>query len=175
MGGGPSLIDWRKESSDRRRLPSQTEGVRVTFRSKFLATLVVLMVSAQPITICAAQTKSQPATIVTHVDIIPDAYKPQSEENAARLLRSQRAATQHDADLISYVVLQQNGASNHFARSSRHGVMPEAMSCIKVPTHRRVPKSDSRFWVVRSTRYSAIALPSVTRVRVLRRHLTSQT
>jgi quinol monooxygenase YgiN len=86
----------------------------VTFRSKFLATLVVLTVSAQPITICAAQTKSQPATIVTHVDIIPDAYKPQSEENAARLLRSQRAATQHDADLISYVVLQQNGASNHF-------------------------------------------------------------
>ena len=86
----------------------------MTFRSKFLATLVVLMVSAQPITICAAQTKSQAATIVTHVDIIPDAYKPQSEENAARLLRSQRAATQHDADLISYVVLQQNGASNHF-------------------------------------------------------------
>jgi quinol monooxygenase YgiN len=38
----------------------------------------------------------------------------QSEENAGRLLRSQAAPTQHDAGLISYTVLQQNGASNHF-------------------------------------------------------------
>ena len=48
------------------------------------------------------------------MDIIPDTYKAQAEENAARLLRSQAAATQHDAGLMSYVVLQQNGASNHF-------------------------------------------------------------
>ena len=86
----------------------------MTFRSNFLATLVTLTVSTQLVTVCAAQTKSEPVAIVSHVDIIPDAYKPQSEENAARLLRSQAAATQHDAGLISYVVLQQNGASNHF-------------------------------------------------------------
>ena len=52
--------------------------------------------------------------MVSHVDIIPDAYKPQSQENVAVLLRRQTAATQHDAGLLSYVVLQQNGASNHF-------------------------------------------------------------
>ncbi len=62
----------------------------------------------------SAQTKSEPVTIVSHVDILPDAYKPQSEENAARLLRAQTAATQHDAGLLSYSVLQQTGASNHF-------------------------------------------------------------
>jgi hypothetical protein len=126
MGGGPSLIDWRKESSDRRRLPSQTEGVRVTFRSKFLATLVVLMVSAQPITICAAQTKSQPATIVTHVDIIPDAYKPQSEENAAFGVRGRRRTTPTLSPMWYYSRMGQAITS----RSSRRGVIPEAMSCI---------------------------------------------
>jgi len=40
----------------------------MTFRSKFLATLVVLTVSMQLVTICAAQTKSEPVTTVTHVD-----------------------------------------------------------------------------------------------------------
>ena len=86
----------------------------MTFRSNFLATLVTLTVSMPLVSLCTAQMKSEPIIIVSHVDIIPDAYKPQSEENAARLLRSQEAATKHDAGLISYVVLQQNGASNHF-------------------------------------------------------------
>ena len=84
------------------------------FGSKFLAALVTLTVSMQLVTMCAAQTKSEPVTIVTHVDIIPDAYMTQSEESAGKLLRSQAAATQHDAGLFSYTVLQQNGASNHF-------------------------------------------------------------
>ena len=86
----------------------------MTFRSKFLAMLVALPISMQGAVPCAAQTKSDPVTIVSHVDIIPDAYMPQSEKNAAKLLRNQAAETQQDTGLISYVVLQQNGASNHF-------------------------------------------------------------
>ena len=86
----------------------------MTFRSKFLATLVMLTVSTQLVILCAAQTKSETVTAVTHIDIIPDASQPQSEENAAKLLQTQTAATQHDAGLVSYVVLQQDGLSNHF-------------------------------------------------------------
>ena len=86
----------------------------MTFHLKRLATLVTIAVTTQPIPLCTAQTKGETIKIVSHVDIIPDAYKPQSEENAGRLLRSQEAATKHDDGLLSYVVLQQNGASNHF-------------------------------------------------------------
>lgn len=86
----------------------------MNLQSNFLAALVTLTISAQLVSICAAQTKNDPLTIVSHVDIVPDAYKPQSKETAVKLLRSQAAATQHDAGLLSYVVLQQNGASNHF-------------------------------------------------------------
>ncbi len=86
----------------------------MNFRSKALAALFVVTVLTQPITVCTAQTNSEPVTIVSHVDIIPDAYKPLSEESASRLLPSQRAATQHDPGLVSYVVLQQLGTSNHF-------------------------------------------------------------
>ena len=86
----------------------------MSFRSKFLATLIAFTVWTQLITLCAAQGKGEPVIIVSHVDIIPDGYMPQSEENAARFLRNQAEATHHDAGLVSYVVLQQNGASNHF-------------------------------------------------------------
>ena len=83
-------------------------------RPQFVATLFAITALTYPISVYPAQTNSEPLTIVSHVDIIPDAYKPLSEENAARLFRSQKAATQHDAGLISYVVLKQVGASNHF-------------------------------------------------------------
>jgi len=58
--------------------------------------------------------KSEPVTIVTHVDIKPDAYMPQAEENSWRLLRAETAATKQDAGLASYVVLQEIGSTNHF-------------------------------------------------------------
>ena len=86
----------------------------MAFRLNFFPTLVTFTVSMELVAICVAQTKSNPVTIVSHVDIIPDAYKPQSEENAGKLLRSQAAATQRGDGTISFVVLQQNGASNHF-------------------------------------------------------------
>jgi quinol monooxygenase YgiN len=86
----------------------------MTFRFNFLTLLLAFTVSTLPVTICAAQTTNEPVTIVNHVDIIPDAYKPLSEENAARLFRSEAAATKHDAGLISFVLLQENALSNHF-------------------------------------------------------------
>ena len=70
-------------------------------RPQFLATLFAVTALTYPISICPAQTNSEPVTIVSHVDIIPDAYKPLSEENADRLLRSRKAATQHHAGLLT--------------------------------------------------------------------------
>ena len=58
--------------------------------------------------------KSGPITTVNHVDIKPDAYMPQAEENSWRLFRAETAATKQDAGLVSYVVLQQIDATNHF-------------------------------------------------------------
>ena len=61
-----------------------------------------------------AEDKSEPITIVSHVDIRPDAYMPQAEENSWRLFRSETAATKQDAGLVFYVVLQEIGGTNHF-------------------------------------------------------------
>ena len=75
----------------------------------------ILLITAPSVgNACQAQLDSDPVTVVSHIDIIPDAYKPRSEETAGELLRRQAAETQHDAGLVSFVVLQQNGASNHF-------------------------------------------------------------
>ena len=48
------------------------------------------------------------------MDIKPDAYMPQAEENSWRLFRAETAATKRDAGLVSYVVLQGIGSANHF-------------------------------------------------------------
>jgi quinol monooxygenase YgiN len=61
-----------------------------------------------------AEDKSEPITIVSHVDIKPDAYMPQAEENSWRLFRVEAAATKQDTGLVSYVILQQIDAANHF-------------------------------------------------------------
>jgi quinol monooxygenase YgiN len=61
-----------------------------------------------------AEYKSEPVTVVSHVDIKPDAYMPQAEENSWRLFRAEAAATKQDAGLVSYTVLQEIGATNHF-------------------------------------------------------------
>ena len=81
----------------------------MTIRFNFLTVLLAFTVSTLPATICAAQTTNEPVTIISHVDIIPDAYKPLSEENAARLFHSEATATKHDAGLISFALLQENG------------------------------------------------------------------
>ena len=57
----------------------------------------------------------EPVTIVSHVDIIPDAHMPQSEETAATLFRTEEVATKQESGLVSYVVLQQTMAPNHFS------------------------------------------------------------
>lgn len=61
-----------------------------------------------------ADEKAEPVTIVSHVDIKPDAYLPQAEENSARLFRAEIAATKQDPGLVSYVILQETAAPNHF-------------------------------------------------------------
>lgn len=57
---------------------------------------------------------AQPITIVSHVDIKPDAYMPGAEETAAKLFRAEEAATRKDEGLISYAIYQQIDATNHF-------------------------------------------------------------
>jgi quinol monooxygenase YgiN len=77
-----------------------------------LAITITSLVSATPRS--EAQSQSDPITVVSHVDIIPDYAKPLSEEGAAKLLRVERTATAHDEGLISYAILQQLGSNNHF-------------------------------------------------------------
>jgi quinol monooxygenase YgiN len=81
--------------------------------TSFAVTLAIL-VSVCFVSGLHAEDKSVPITIVSHVDIKPDAYMPQAEENSWRLFRAEAAATQQDAGLVSYVVLQQIDATNHF-------------------------------------------------------------
>ena len=83
------------------------------FRLNVLALAIALTTSVLLLPYGHAQSKSEPITVVSHVDIIPDAYMPQSEEKAASIIRAQTAATKHDPGLISFMVLQQNGARNH--------------------------------------------------------------
>ena len=61
-----------------------------------------------------AETTDQTITVVSHVDIIPASYMKGSEDTAARLFRTESAATQKDVGLVSYVVLQTFEAPNHF-------------------------------------------------------------
>ena len=81
-----------------------------TFLILWAAFLVALSFSD----VCTAQSVNGSVTVVSHVDIIPSAFKPGSEEAAAKLFRAQALATQHDAGLVSYAILQQDGGSNHF-------------------------------------------------------------
>jgi len=80
----------------------------------FVATLAILSF-AFLVPGLDAEDKSEPITIISHVDIRPDVYMPQAEENSWRLFRAETAATKQDAGLVSYIVLQQIDASNHFA------------------------------------------------------------
>ena len=55
-----------------------------------------------------------PVTLVSHIDAIPDAYVPQSEEKSWGFLRTEMAATKADKGLVSYIVLRQTDGPNHF-------------------------------------------------------------
>ncbi|MDE1178281.1 MAG: antibiotic biosynthesis monooxygenase [Edaphobacter sp.] len=86
----------------------------MTFLTRTLSAALLLGSLFVPATHTLAQTKSAAITAIVHVDIIPDYAKAQSEERAAQILRVETAATQHDSGLVSYDVLQQNDASNHY-------------------------------------------------------------
>ena len=82
----------------------------------YLAALVVVGAIGTPTFDRAAHATEAIGTItvVSHVDIIPDAYLPQSEENAAALFRAEISATSKDPGLVSYFVLRQVEGGNHF-------------------------------------------------------------
>ena len=84
------------------------------FGSKSFA-IVFAVVSALLLVVnLHANEKVEPVVIVSHVDIKPDAYMPQAEENSARLFRAETAATKQDPGIVSYAVLQEAQAPNHF-------------------------------------------------------------
>ena len=61
-----------------------------------------------------AEQPAGPVTLVSHVDVIPDAYVPQAEEKSWAILRTEMAATKNDKGVVSYVVLRQTDGPNHF-------------------------------------------------------------
>lgn len=52
--------------------------------------------------------------VITHIDVIPDAYIPGNEEKAQAAFREQATATKADAGLVSYAFFQEAGGGNHF-------------------------------------------------------------
>ncbi|MBB6145061.1 quinol monooxygenase YgiN [Silvibacterium bohemicum] len=84
------------------------------YGSKSIAVLFAVVSALLLVASSRADEKAEPVTIVSHVDIKPDAYLPQAEENSARLFRAEIAATKQDPGLVSYVILQETAAPNHF-------------------------------------------------------------
>ncbi len=84
------------------------------FGSKTFAVIFAVLSPLLLVVNSFAEEKVEPITIVSHVDIKPDAYMPQAEESSGRLFRAETAATKQDPGLVSYVVLQEIGSTNHF-------------------------------------------------------------
>ena len=86
----------------------------MTLTGKSFALAVAALVLCVQASSSPAQSRSEPITIVSHVDIKPDAYMPRAEENSWKLFRAETAATEQEPGLVSYVVLQEIGSPNHF-------------------------------------------------------------
>jgi quinol monooxygenase YgiN len=85
------------------------------FVQKSVAVSVVLFTTFLfTITARASQAADEQVTIVSHVDIKPDYAFPHAYEMSARILRAERAATQHDAGMVSYQLFQETASPNHF-------------------------------------------------------------
>lgn len=104
-----------------------------------------------------AEDKREPITIVSHVDIKPDAYMPQAEENSWRLFRAETAATKQDAGLVSYVVLQQIDATNHFTIVETWRDAKAYEMHVECKHTYSSGMRSNRFWAVRSTPASTIS------------------
>jgi quinol monooxygenase YgiN len=104
------------ESLAKLRSPKHLKVEELSMKSvpKSFAVTLAILSSIFLVSGLDAEDKSEPITIVSHVDIKPDAYMPQAEENSWRLFRAEAAATKQDAGLVSYVVLQETDATNHF-------------------------------------------------------------
>jgi quinol monooxygenase YgiN len=84
------------------------------FGSRTFAVIFAVLSSLLLVVNSFAKEKGEPITIVSHLGIKPDAYMPQAEESSGRLFRAETAATKQDPGLVSYVVLQEIGSTNHF-------------------------------------------------------------
>lgn len=83
-------------------------------RLKLFAGMLFLVSALLPAAFSYAQAKGEPVTVVSHVDILPDSYRPGAENNAARLFRAESAASRKDKGLVSFGVFQETGVPNHF-------------------------------------------------------------
>jgi quinol monooxygenase YgiN len=61
-----------------------------------------------------ASAATEPVTVVTYIDAIPDVFVAQNEEQAQVLLKQMNADTQKEPGLISFTILRETGRPNHF-------------------------------------------------------------
>ena len=83
-------------------------------RTALISSATLALAWVTPVTISRAAAAVGPVTIVSHIDVIPDAYIANNEERAQAAIRAEIAATKADKGLLSYVVLQQTDGPNHF-------------------------------------------------------------
>ena len=81
---------------------------------KYAAVIFAMCSSLLTASALSPADNAEPVTIVSHVDIKPDAYLPQAEEKSRMLFRAETASTRHDAGLVSYEIFQEVSAPNHF-------------------------------------------------------------
>ncbi len=78
-----------------------------------LVVMLIFVSSVLPEAGSQSQVTGEAVTVVSHVDIIPDAYRPGAQEHAGQLFLRESEASQKDAGVVSYVVLQETGLPNH--------------------------------------------------------------
>lgn len=92
------------------KLSKPTRKIKLNLFAGILLLVSSLLLAAS----LQAETKDEPVTVVTHVDILPDSYKPGSQGSAARLFRAESAASRKEKGLVSFEVFQETGVPNHY-------------------------------------------------------------
>jgi quinol monooxygenase YgiN len=57
---------------------------------------------------------TEPVTVITYIDAIPDVFVKQNEEKARVLLQQMNTETQKEPGLISFTILRETQRPNHF-------------------------------------------------------------
>jgi quinol monooxygenase YgiN len=81
---------------------------------KLFAGTLLLVTSFLPAAFSYAEAKDEPVTVVSHVDVLPDSYRPWSQNSAAQLFRAEIAASRKDKGMVSFGVFQETGVPNHY-------------------------------------------------------------